>query len=177
MLDLRPHSDVIIESSGLRIVKMNPSMYDDVFHNSQDEDNKRFVPDEVFDSLEEAKDVVDFIISSYDSLEGPYIYAIIKKEDNANIGYVQLVKIDMGYEIGYHIAKRYTGNGYATKAVNLFLKYLKDNTELKEIHGIALYSNKASKRVLEKCGFKLIFEGYDLYQGERRKIIRTIKTI
>ena len=57
------------------------------------------------------------------------------------------------------------------------LKYLKDNTELKEIHGIALYSNKASKRVLEKCGFKLIFEGPGIYQGKRRKIIKTIKAL
>ena len=120
---------------------------------------------------------MDQIIKNYDSEDGPFVYAIIRKEDKANIGYVQLVKIDDGWEIGYHIAKEYTRCGYATEAVNLFLQYLKNNTNLKEIYGVALASNKASRRVLEKCGFNLIFEGVSLYQGKRRKIIKTIKAI
>ena len=154
---------------------MDESMYEDVYRNSQDEDNRRFVPDEVFDSLEETKEVVDHIIASYDSVDGPFIYAVIRKKDNANIGYVQLVKIEEGWEIGYHIAKRYTGHGYATEAVKLFLDYIKGNMDIKQVYGIALFDNKASRRVLEKCGFELIYEGNGIYQGSERKIIRTIK--
>ena len=168
---------VIIESDRLSIQRMDESMYYDIYRNSLDEDNRKFVPDEVFESLEEAKEVVDQIIKNYDSEDGPFVYAIIRKEDKANIGYVQLVKIDDGWEIGYHIAKEYTRCGYATEAVNLFLQYLKNNTNLKEIYGVALASNKASRRVLEKCGFNLIFEGVSLYQGKRRKIIKTINAI
>ena len=156
---------------------MDESMYEDVYRNSQDEDNRRFVPDEVFDSLEETKEVVDHIIASYDSVDGPFIYAVIRKKDNANIGYVQLVKIEQGWEIGYHIAKRYTGHGYATEAVKLFLDYIKGNMDIKQLYGIALFENKASRRVLEKCGFELIFEGIDLYQVTKRKIIRTTKRL
>ena len=154
---------------------MDQSMCEDVFHNSQDKNNKRFVPDEVFDSLEEASEVVNQIIKSYENKDGPFVYAVIRKEDSKNIGYVQLVKIEEGWEIGYHIAYAFTGNGYATEAANLFLKHLKDNTQIKEIYGIALANNKASRRVLEKCGFELIFEGIGLYQGRKRKIIKTIK--
>lgn len=152
-------------------------MYEDVYLNSQDEDNRRFVPDEVFDSLEETKEVVNHIIASYDSVDGPFIYAVIRKKDNANIGYVQLVKIEEGWEIGYHIAKRYTGHGYATEAVKLFLDYIKGNMDIKQVYGIALFENKASRRVLEKCGFELIYEGNGIYQGSERKIIRTIKRL
>ena len=169
--------EIIIENNRLRITKMNQSMYGDVFHNSQDEDNKRFVPDEVFDSLEEATFVVNQIIKNYENKDGPFVYAIIRQEDEKNIGYVQLVKIDSGWEIGYHIAKPYTGQGYATEAVNLYLEYLKNNIDLKDIYGIALADNKASRRVLEKCGFKLIYEGDGLYQGSSRKIIKTIKNL
>ena len=156
---------------------MDESMYEDVYRNSQDEDNRRFVPDEVFDSLEETKEVVDHIIASYDSVDGPFIYAVIRKKDYANIGYVQLVKIEEGWEVGYHIAKRYTGHGYATEAVKLFLDYIKDNMDTKQVYGIALFENKASRRVLEKCGFELIYEGNGIYQGSERKIIRTIKRL
>lgn len=156
---------------------MNPSMSYDVHKNSLDEDNRRFVPDEVFETVEEAKEVIDFIIDSYNNEDGPFIYALIRKEDNVNIGYVQLVKIEEGWEIGYHIAKQYANQGYATEAVNLFIAYLQNKGGLKEIYGVALSTNKASRRVLEKCGFKLFFEGVGMYQGRRRKIIKTIKTI
>ena len=124
---------------------MDESMYEDVYLNSQDEDNRRFVPDEVFDSLDETKEVVDYIIASYDSVDGPFIYAVIRKKDNANIGNVQLVKIEEGWEIGYHIAKRYTGHGYATEAVKLFLDYVKTNTDIKQLYGIALFDNSTSR--------------------------------
>lgn len=72
----------IISGERLFITKMDSSMYEDVYRNSLDEDNKRFVPDEVFDSLEEAKEVVDSIIQSYESENGPYVYAIIRIEDS-----------------------------------------------------------------------------------------------
>ena len=167
--------DLIIENDVLLIAKMNQAMSKDVYRNSQDKNDRKFVPDEVFNSLEEASEVVNQIINSYDSEDGPFVYAVIRKKDSANLGYVQLVKIEEGWEIGYHIAEIYTGNGYATEAVNLFLNYIKNNTSLKQIIGIALAANKASRRVLEKCGFELIYEGTGLYQGRKRKIIKTIK--
>ena len=171
------NKDLMIENDILQIVKMNKTMCEDVYRNSLDEDNRRFVPDEVFETLEQATQVVDFIIQSYENKDGPFIYALIRKEDNANIGYVQLVKIEEGWEIGYHIAKVYTGKGYATEAVKLYLEYLKQHSNLKEIYGVALADNFASRRVLEKCGFTLIFEGEGPYQGNQRKIIKTIKRL
>ena len=173
--DILCNKQIIIENDRLQIVKMNQSMYYDVYKNSQDDNNRKYVPDEVFDSLEEASEVVNQIINSYDSEDGPFVYAVIRKKDSANLGYVQLVKIEEGWEIGYHIAQIYTGNGYASEATNLFLNYIKNNTSLKQIIGIALAANKASRRVLEKCGFELIYEGSGLYQGRKRKIIKTIK--
>ena len=169
--------EILIKNEKISIVYMNKDMAFDVWQNSLDEDNRRFVPDEVFETLKNAEEVINFIIESYQSKEGPFIYAVIRNEDNANIGYVQLVKIDLGYEIGYHIAKRYTGQGYATETVKLFLEYLRNNTKLKEIYGVALFANKASVRVLEKCGFEKFFEGIDFYQGKKRKIVKTVKKI
>ena len=175
--DVLCNKQIIIENDRLQIVRMNQSMYYDVYKNSQDGNNRKFVPDEVFDSLEETSEVVNQIINCYDSEDGPFVYAVLKRKDNANLGYVQLIKIEEGWEIGYHIAEIYTGNGYATEAVNLFLDYIKNNTNLKQIIGIALVANKASRRVLEKCGFELIYEGTGLYQGRKRKTVKTIKPL
>ena len=161
----------------ISICYMGKSMCFDVWQNSLDENNRRFVPDEVFETLEIATEVVNDLIDAYQSEDGPFVYAVIRNEDEVNLGYVQLVKIDLGWEIGYHIAKKYNGNGYASNAVKLFLEYLKQNTIYQEIYGVALADNFASRRVLEKNGFVLIFEGIDWYQGEKRKIIKTIKKI
>ena len=174
---MRINNDVLIESERLSIRKLTMDMCFDIHKNSLDEDNRRFVPDEVFETLEIATEVVKDLIDSYESEDGPFVFAIIRKEDNANLGYIQLVKIDLGWEIGYHIAKQYTGNGYATESVMLFLDFLKYNTEYKDIYGVALSANKASRRVLEKCGFELFFEGVDFYQGKKRKIIKTVKKL
>ena len=45
---------------------------------------------------------------------------------------------------------------------------------LKEIYGICLLENKASVRVMEKCGFENIFKGEGMYQGQNRDIIKNI---
>ena len=167
----------LISDEVISIRQMNKSMYYDVWKNSLDENNRKFVPDEVFESLEEASEVVDFIINSYSSEDGPFIYAVIRKSDNTNLGYVQLIKIEEGWEIGYHIAKRYNGNGYATRSVKLFLDYLKKQKKIKEIYGIALKSNKASIRVLEKNGFEIFYDDVGMYQGSKRKIIKSVKKL
>lgn len=173
--DILCNKQIIIENDRLQIVKMDNSMYFDIYQNSLDKDNRKYVPDEVFDCLEEASEVVNHIISAYGSEDGPFVYSVIRKKDNLNLGYVQLVKLEEGWEIGYHIAAIFTGNGYATEAVNLFIKYIQNNTNVKQIFGIALATNKASRRVLEKCGFELIYEGIGLYKGRKRKIVKTIK--
>ena len=126
-------------------------------------------------SIEEASETVDQIIDNYGSQDGPFVYVVIRKKDNVNIGYIQLVKIAENWEIGYHVAKLFAGNNYATEAVKIFIDYLKKNTDLKEIYGITLASSKASRRVLEKCGFESLYEGKGIYRGKRRKIIKTIK--
>ena len=166
----------IIQGKRISLVYLDESMINDVWQNSLDEDNRKYVPDEVFETYEDASEVVHFLMENYKTNVCPLVFAVITKEGN-NIGYVQLVEIPDGHEIGYHINKSFTGQGYATEAVNLFLEYLKANTELKEVYGIALAINHASRRVLEKTGFKLIFEGIDFYQGKKRKIIKTVKAV
>jgi len=59
------------------------------------------VPDEVYNSVEEAREAIDFLMSCYDSTDGPFVYPVLTNEGQ-NIGYVQLCKLDEGtWEIGY----------------------------------------------------------------------------
>ena len=160
-----------IETERLIICEFTVDMAEDVHKNSLDDDNRRFVPDEVFETVEIAKGTVEFLIGQYDSDDGPFVYPIITKK-NENIGYVQLVKIQEGWEVGYHIAKKYTGKGYATEAVKAFLPYIAEKMNLEKIWGICLKDNIASAKVMKKCGFENIFVGVGIYQGEEREIIK-----
>ena len=175
--DLISTQKTIKKGENVSLALINESMIYDIWDNSLDDDNVKYVPDEVFNTLEETADVVDHIIKNYKNKQMPLIYAIMRNSDNANMGYVQLNKANDIWEIGYHVAKIYTKNGYATEAVNLFLDIVKETMNIDIIYGIVLYTNKASKRVLEKCGFKTIYEGEGKYQNKKRKIIKAIKQL
>ena len=164
-----------IKSSRLTITTFSMDMAQNVYENSQDDDTRRFVPDEVYDSVEDARAAIEFLMSRYDSTDGPFVYPIITNDGGKNIGYVQLCKLDDGtWEIGYHIAKDFTGKGYATEAVKAFLPAMAQKLNLKEVYGICLAENTASVRVLEKCGFTQIYTGTGNYQGQEAQIIKAI---
>lgn len=167
--------NMLIETERLTITEFTMDMAQVVQENSVDEDNRRFVPDEVWESVEEAEETLEFLISQYGSFEGPLVYPIIVKTTNDNVGYVQLCPIDDDmWEIGYHIAKKYTGNGYATEAVKAFLPVIAEQAGVSEIYGICLADNKASHAVMRKCGFENVFTGTGRYQGEDRKIVKNV---
>lgn len=167
-----------IKTLRLTITRFNLDMAQIVYENSQDDDTRLFVPDEVYDSVEEAREAIEFLMFRYDSADGPFVYPIITNEGGKNIGYVQLCKLELeeegSWEIGYHIAKSFTGKGYATEAVKAFLSVMTEKLNIKEVYGICLAENTASVRVLEKCGFTQIYQGPGNYQGREVQIIKTI---
>ena len=164
-----------IETERLVITDFSADMAYDVHANSLDEDNRKFVPDEVFETVEEAHDTIGFLMSQYGRFEGPLAYPVLMKDSGKNIGYVQLVPLDGGiWEIGYHIAEKHTGNGYATEAVRAFLPVMAKAVGCDKVYGICLKDNTASRHVLEKCGFVPVFEGVSDYQGEKREIFRSV---
>jgi len=154
---------------------MTMDMAMDIHKNSLDEDTRRFVPDEVFETLEDAQETLEFLMSRYGSADGPLVYALITKDKDRNIGYVQLVPVGDGkWEIGYHVAEAFTGKGYATEAVSAFLPVITGQVGVTEVYGIRLLENTASGRVLEKCGFQTIFTGAGAYHGGVHEISKSV---
>ena len=161
-----------IETERLVITEFTMDMAEAVHLNSLDDDNRRFVPDEVFETVEEAADTVGFLMGVYENGDGPLVYPALLK-DGAYIGYVQAVPLDDGtWEVGYHIGAAYTKKGYATEAVRAFLPVIMPKLGLSSIRGICLADNKASRKVMERCGFVKEFEGPGPYQGQTRMICR-----
>ena len=160
-----------IETERLVICEFTMDMAESVHRNSLDEDNRRFVPDEVFETVEEAAETVDFLMDCYRNGGGPLVYPALRK-DGTYVGYVQAVPLEDGWEIGYHIGGDYTRNGYATEAVTAFLPVIMEQLGLHQMIGVCLADNLASVNVMERCGFVRQYEGMGDYQGTQRRICR-----
>ena len=175
-----------VETERLIITEFTKDMAEAVHLNSLDEDNRRFVPDEVFETVEEAAETIEVLMNFYEGTEGPLVYPVLRKpegavdpapEDCTYLGYVQAVPLEEGgIEIGYHIGAAYTKQGYATEAVKGFLPVIMGKMNLTEIVGICLAENIASVKVMEKAGFVKQYEGPGLYQGAERNICKYLFT-
>jgi len=74
--------------------------------------------------------------------------------DGRVAGHLVSFLIEEERQVGYWLGKEYWGKGIATKALEVFLKIV----EPRPLFGRVAKHNGNSKRVLEKCGFKVIWE-------------------
>ncbi|WP_370575389.1 GNAT family N-acetyltransferase [Methanomethylovorans sp.] len=58
-------------------------------------------------------------------------------------------------ELGYYLAEEYWGKGIMPKVVRCMMKYLFGNFDLIRVYAQPFARNTASRRVLEKAGFRL----------------------
>lgn len=164
-----------IETPRLVITDFRSDMAKAVHLGSLDEDTRRFLPDEVFETEAIAAEVIADLMECYSGTEGPFVHPMLA--DGVYAGYVQLVPIESGWEIGYHVVKDMTGRGYATEAVQAFLPVMMDKLSLTSVAGICDAENAASIRVLEKCGFTRVFEGVAQYHSEMKPVVKMTYTI
>ena len=163
-----------IKTEHLTIVPFSADMAKQIHLQSLCEDTRRFLPDEVFETEEDALDTISFLMSVYESGDGPLVYPFLL-DDGTVAGYVQAVPLDDGqWEIGYHTGKEHTCKGYATEAVTAFLPVIMKLLNLSEMHGICHADNAASRRVLSKCGFVQVFEGVAPYHGQDNRVAKYI---
>ena len=94
----------------------------------------------------------------------PECYAIVK--DGIAIGCVELlIHPDGNYwwgeasaELGYWVGEEFQGRGYATQGSDLLIKRAFNELGINQIYATFRKENSASKRVLEKLGFKFYTE-------------------
>lgn len=70
-------------------------------------------------------------------------------------------------EVCYWIGKEYWGRGIATRALTEFLAH---NNTIRPIYARVAKDNAGSRRVLEKCGFKIIEESKGFANARRQEI-------
>lgn len=143
-------------------VFLRPFTLDDaekVFRMSLEAGMKQWIPDQVYENLAHAREVLTFLIEQYKSPAGPdskpLVFGICVKSTGELIGHVGLSPVDKAVEIGYAIEERMQGKGCASEAVCLMLRWAFETYNVPAILGIVAKDNAASVKLLERVGFRL----------------------
>lgn len=112
--------------------------------------------------IEQVQEVITMVRNQYQS-NGIGRWATIEKKTGLFIGWSGLKFITENennkvfyHDIGYRFMPQFWGKGYATEATKACLKYGFQEMNLNEIWGATHEENKASRRVLEKCGLTFV---------------------
>lgn len=163
-----------IETTRLVITEFTMGMAEAVYLNSLNEDNHRFLPDEVFESAEDAAATVKALMGIYENGNGPLVYPVTRK-DGTYVGCVQAFSNDDGaWVVGCHIGGKYTRQGYAVEALTAFLPTIMKEIGITEMVGICPADNETAIKVMERCGFIKQYEGIGNYHGQEQRICKFV---
>jgi [ribosomal protein S5]-alanine N-acetyltransferase len=129
-----------------------------------------FLPVETY-TEEDAKKWLQFCKES-DEKKDNYLFAIeIDEEFIGGIGLHK--KMEHCFDVGYWIAEKYWGKGYATMALKTITDLALNKLNIDRIQAYVFDGNIASEKVLEKCGYE--YEGYLRKSHKKGKVFYNSK--
>lgn len=166
-----------IDVASIRLRRFSQHDYDGLYELTRQTEITDLLPDWRM-TEEQLKEFLSFIITSYEKFDPEDVRVLLAVEHKAEerlIGWCGVFPNDMldpsAREVAYAISKDYRNQGYTTSAVRALVLYLLENTELDQIVAITKLCNPASRRVLEKAGFRHIHqvkladqENYDYFE-------------
>jgi RimJ/RimL family protein N-acetyltransferase len=85
-----------------------------------------------------------------------YVFAIKDRQELVGVCGLHGIEAGRARELGFWIGRPFWGKGFASFGVNMVLQFAFQNLRLERVGSCALESNAASRRVLEKNGFRLL---------------------
>ncbi len=151
-----------IETENLILREFRLTDAEDFFKMDSLPEVHRYLGNTPVQSIDQVIHTIEFIQSQYASFRIGRWAAIEKSSGNfigwSGLKYVtELTNNRTGfYDVGYRLHPNYWGKGYATQSAMAVLTYGFKNLPLDEVIGTCNIHNKASRRVLEKCGLKFV---------------------
>ena len=106
------------------------------------------------------KHYIDLMLSRF-KYRDAVSFVVTLKDNDGYLGHINATQFDRGFkfvEIAYIIDQEHWGRGIATEAVGRVVEFLQRDMKIHKIRASFYAQNIASKRVLEKLGFRQ--EGY-----------------
>lgn len=117
-------------------------------------------------SEEESNNLADKIINLI-SENGWGFWAVEIISDNSFIGFVGLnepkyeLPVKPCVEVGWRLARKYWGNGYATEAGEASLEFAFESLNLNEVYSFTSVANKKSEAVMERLKLENLKSNFD----------------
>ena len=153
---------IIIETPRLILREFTIDDAELIFELNKDPEVTKYTGDPIHD-LEHARRVLENVILPQYSLYNHGRWAVLVKpgQDPTDTGFIGWCGLKARPErneidLGYRFKQTSWGRGFATEAAFASVKYGFEKLNLERIVGHAMPENKASWRVLEKCG--LVYE-------------------
>jgi len=155
--------DYFFETKHLRVRKFRSEDALALYQNHLDEAVKRWIPNESYADLEEAKSAIEFYIDCVEKEQLPFVLAVELKETGELIGDTGLNEVEGApgeVEIGYTVCKKHSGKGYATELLGAMTEFAGAAFAAAVLYGRVMHGNNASVRVLEKNGYRFVKEEF-----------------
>jgi ribosomal-protein-alanine N-acetyltransferase len=144
-----------------RLIIRDPQLSDiDAWHRLLSDANTMcYLQDIMTYSVEESRQNLEIAVSETSSVNRPkYFFAIECKETGSFIGttgYTVTKTTPLGKSVGmgYFILPEYHNQGFMTEAVNEVIRFAFEEDNVYRIELGCLTENRASERVMQKCGF------------------------
>jgi len=125
-------------------------------------------------NIEESKVELELILEKYRKEQWDFQGLFLKSTGTyiGEAGILSLIQRTNRAVVGYNLLPQYWGNGYGTEITNALVKYLFEELEIERIEALVLEGNEASRKVLEKCGFKEegFLRHFALINGQYRNV-------
>jgi len=167
-----------IETDRLIVRAYEKSDLQEAYELMQERDLFTYLPMEIM-TYADYQELFAWLIQCYDmscnNAWFKYSFLIARKEDGVHLGWCGIGSLDYNHsdiEVFFLIGKPYWGRGYASEAVQALIRYSFDNMKLPRLVAVVKPENMASKRVIEKLGFRCegtvegLPEEFNFYNGE-----------
>jgi len=165
----------VLESNRLVLKKLTHNYIDEVYNHFSDEQVNKYVDFESAQSLEDAKEIIDWGLNLFQNNNG-ILWGIFKKDKEVFLGQINYVlKADDNFnrnihraEIGFDLTPVFWGNGYMSEAIKVCNTFIFDEMNINRIEAIVHSLNTKAHKILESIGFKKegILREYVQYKGE-----------
>lgn len=143
----------MIETQRLILRRFEDADADAIYAMRSDAEFMRFIK-----QPESRKQAVGWMrmVSRYWETDNFGFWAVVEKRSGETIGWSGTWNLwETGEkEIGFAIARKFWGRGFATEAASVALRYSFENRKAEKTVAVAIPENAASRRVMEKLGMK-----------------------
>lgn len=151
-----------IETARLQLREFRPGDARDMYTLDADPLVHRYLGNRPISSLAQAQETVDYVIQQY-ATYGIGRWVVIEKQSGQFVGWsgLKFVTDEVNehlnyYDVGYRLLPAFWGKGYATESARAALAYGFEQLQTSCIAGSVHADNRASRRVLEKCGLRYV---------------------